>query len=471
VFTITVTSIGPGTAKEVTLSDTLPAGIIWSEDNTSCSIAGLLLTCNFGDLAAGQVRVVNVTGLTDAADCGTLNNTVNISATNEPATVLANNTSSASINVLCALIIVQKVTVPSGDTTAFEFDTSYSANFFLSDGQANISGPLAPGTGYSVAELVPAGWDVDNVLCSDNSPRNNINLSGGETVTCVFTNTKRGNLALLKVTNGQVRSDLDIQFRFYRDGVVNGDLSGDETLLQTVSTLGDADGNLVFASVAPGNYTVCESPVPAGYTSLWTINGGVVTPYNPGANDTPPEDLGVRCYDFTIAAGATVAIRVENDFPGGDPRTIGYWKNWNRCTGGGQAANADANGNGENGFWLVEDLLPQTVGDLVVGNCQDAVDILNKSDLSGRKKANDAAYELASQLLAAKFNLAAGAETCSAIEQAVMNGQNLLALIDFNGTGGYLDSKVKGTTLIQRRNQALQLANALDQYNNGNLCP
>ena len=29
---------------------------------------------------------------------------------------------------------------------------------------------------------------------------------------------------------------------------------------------------------------------------------------------------------------------------GGEPRTIGYWKNWNRCTGGNQAAVAEANG-------------------------------------------------------------------------------------------------------------------------------
>ena len=101
--------------------------------------------------------------------------------------------------------------------------------------------------------------------------------------------------------------------------------------------------------------------------------------------------------------------------------------------------------------------------------------ILSKQDLSGRNKASDAAYELAAQLLAAKLNLAAGAETCSGVQTAVMNGQALLANspgdtppgVNFDGTGSYLPSN---TNKVALRNTALNLASTLDQYNNGDLC-
>ena len=93
------------------------------------------------------------------------------------------------------------------------------------------------------------------------------------------------------------------------------------------------------------------------------------------------------------------------------------------------------------GFFLVEDLLPQTIGEFSVTSCQQAVKLLSKQDQAGRNKASDAAYELGAQLLAARFNLAAGAETCSAVQQAVLDGQTLLDGINFTGSGDDLGSK------------------------------
>ena len=70
------------------------------------------------------------------------------------------------------------------------------------------------------------------------------------------------------------------------------------------------------------------------------------------------------------------------------------------------------------------------------------------------------------QLLAARFNLAAGAETCAAVQQAVVEGQTLLDGISFSGSGDHLGSKSKDP----RRAQALSVAANLDRYNNGTLC-
>ena len=99
--------------------------------------------------------------------------------------------------------------------------------------------------------------------------------------------------------------------------------------------------------------------------------------------------------------------------------------------------------------------------------CEDAVNILDKREITGRnrKQANDAAYNMAAQLLAAQINLSAGAETCSEIVAATHEGQLLLESIGFDGTGQYLRPKDG-----QLYTDALTLATTLDEYNNGNLC-
>ena len=92
------------------------------------------------------------------------------------------------------------------------------------------------------------------------------------------------------------------------------------------------------------------------------------------------------------------------------------------------------------------------VADANVYDCdagtQDAVNILDKRDISGnnKKKASDAAYGLAAQLLAALANEAAGDGVCSEAGQAIIDGQTLLAGIGFDGTGDYYGGKGKNAT-------------------------
>jgi len=109
------------------------------------------------------------------------------------------------------------------------------------------------------------------------------------------------------------------------------------------------------------------------------------------------------------------------------------------------------------------------VGDIFVDTCEEAVAILNKSSLDGTKRASDAAYTLAAQLLAAELNYQAGAGQCQAATDAIADGQALLDLINYDATGSYLGPKVKGATAILRQ-QALALAATLDAYNNNLLC-
>ena len=280
-------------------------------------------------------------------------------------------------------------------------------------------------------------------------------------------------VTVMKTVDGVVNPNSSINFTLTGPGLASGGV--------TLNTNGDLDGILDFGyKLVPGEqYTLCENPVPAGFTSFWKLDDVIVTPYNPGDSKVPQEDIGVRCYDFTASAGQSPSFVIDNSHPGGDTRTIGYWKNWSTCTGGNQVTTAKKNGGAAAGFFLLDDLLPQTIGDLVLPKtatgCEKAVKILSKQDLTGKSKSSDAAYDLAAQLLAAKLNLAAGAETCSGVQTAVMDGQALLANgptdtpkgVNFNGTGSYLPSN---TNLTALRTKALNLAATLDQYNNGDLC-
>ena len=363
-----------------------------------------------------------------------------------------------------ARVVVLKHTIPAGEDQVFGFSRNWGAGFGLRDGEIFDSGDLDPGQ-YGVDEDGVSGWDVIAAAClssrGDTETIGSISLQAGEIVTCEFTNRKRGTVTVTKTSNGVVDPTKSINFTLVGPGVN-----------ASFNTFNDADGTTDFGGVflIPGEtYTVCEAPVPAGWTSFWERDGVIVVPYNPNGDDVPPEDLGHRCFDFTVEPGQATAFEIDNSFPGGDPRTIGYWKNWNRCTSGGQAANAAQNGGAAAGYFLVEDVLPQVIGNFNVSTCAQAVKLLDKRDQASKKKADDAAYELGSQFLATRFNLAAGAETCQAVQDAVVAAQALLVQINFTGSGDYLGSKVKGAKLVQR-NQALQLARTLDQYNNGLLC-
>jgi len=286
---------------------------------------------------------------------------------------------------------------------------------------------------------------------------------------------------IYKTTNGQPADPAkDIAFALY---------SG-ETSLETVSTLNNG-ANLSFqTALVPGaGYTICESPVPAGYTFEISVNGGVVLTYaGPPGEQNPTGE--VQCFDFVAEiVGTTVTFEIDNRFPGGAPRTPGYWKNWNRCSGGNQAETADKLNDylgpiDGAGVFLLDDLLPQTIGDFTVATCEDGVNILDARELDGRNKgkANDAAYTLARALLAARLNQDAGAcvppsfdpaltydgLTFDTFEEVLTAADGVLSDVGFSGTGDYLGPKNKSQKDLA--SYALWLYEIIDDYNNSFLC-
>ncbi len=116
-------------------------------------------------------------------------------------------------NLQLGQIILQKETNPASDPTTFNFTSTITgASSFTLSTALSQTFPISPGT-YAVTEQnpVPQGWDLTGLSCADSSSNNStghpitrtadINLGSGETVTCVYTNTQRGEVRFVKVTN------------------------------------------------------------------------------------------------------------------------------------------------------------------------------------------------------------------------------------------------------------------------------
>lgn len=84
-------------------------------------------------------------------------------------------------------IIVKKLVSPGAPAATFTFHPSWGADFSLAGGESLDSGVIPAGL-HSLSEAAPAGWSLLSAVCSDGSSPTAIGLSGGETVTCTFTN-------------------------------------------------------------------------------------------------------------------------------------------------------------------------------------------------------------------------------------------------------------------------------------------
>ena len=351
-------------------------------------------------------------------------------------------------------IRVDKVLEPNDDSGLFDLliNGTVEASAVGHGGSTGFVDALIGSNQVSEQAVAPA--DLDEYVVSiggDCDEDGNVTLDWFESAVCVITNTRKGSVQLIKLTDGAI-SDTAWSFR----------LSGPEGDTYATTGSGDDAGLIDFGDrLVPGAYRLCETNLPAGWSSNWEFDGEVVLPI---MVDNEP------CHDFEVEVAGNHQFVIDNiSPPGGTARTIGYWSNWNACTPGNQAQTAAANGGADEGYYLVEDVIPENLGALVIDTCEDSVSILRKQDLGGNNQANDGAYSLAAQLLAAKFNLSAGAAACAEALDAVSNGDSLLMNEGFNGYGDYLGPQNRPKRNI--RNQALSLADALDQYNNNTLCP
>ena len=205
-------------------------------------------------------------------------------------------------------IVLTKTTEPASNTDRFAFSGDLSGE--ISNGGQITLADISPGQ-YSSSETALAGWDLTGISCDDDNSSGDIgtatatfNLDAGETVSCNFVNTKRGEIIIEK----QTLPDGDPQ-SFSFAGDVGGNLR---------------DGQQASLDVAPGTYSSTE-PVPAGWdlTSITCDDGD------------SSGDIGTATATFNIAAGEVVKctftntkrgqITVEKQtLPNGDPQSFNF---------------------------------------------------------------------------------------------------------------------------------------------------
>jgi hypothetical protein len=348
---------------------------------------------------------------------------------------------------------------PGGTATEADFTLiATGPTGFSGAGPVVNNGPSFDAGSYDLSETGLVGYLASDWVCVGDGTQvdgDTITLGLGDSATCTITNTAVAHAQVNKTSNGVPAAGFTFEIR-------EGASTTSEGIVLAAGTT-DTNGFLDFGGfeLVPGNtYQLCETGMMPGWSN--TLDGFTPLGATPEGSDNSTE-----CVNFTPGVGETVVFFVNNvPPPGGDARTIGFWKNWTSC-----------DGNGNQDPVLDETLVAAggsiLVGSLEVSTCEVAVDLLDKRDIGapalvgdGKKMAGDAAYGLAAQLVAAKLNIVAGAGVCPAAADAISAADGLLASINFDGTGNYL----KGRRNADLREQANTLAGILDAYNNNMFC-
>jgi len=162
-YTITVHNAGAGTARDVTMKDTLPTtpGLVWTiashSAGWSCAIATGVLTCGGSgtSLASGGSLDVHITSPTTSASCGLIKNTAAVTTAND-----GSGSATAVIVVLCPKIEITKTAdqspVPVGGSIGYLITVTNGGAGTARD--VTMTDPLPPvGTAWTVLARSP-GW-------------------------------------------------------------------------------------------------------------------------------------------------------------------------------------------------------------------------------------------------------------------------------------------------------------------------
>ncbi len=297
-----------------------------------------------GETAAAGTALANYS---KSITCRNLNGTGAIIAGPQSTTSLNVSIADRS-DVLCTItntkfakIIVQKQTTPEADPTQFSFVLTgpggVNSAFALADNGSRDSGfVFAPGAGYSVAETLPSGWQQNSIVCTSSlggsEVVNNISLSAGEIVTCVFNNAKipNGSVTINKIATGG-----DAAFAF----------SGPAPF--GAFSLSTANGyQQSFAEVTPGSYTIAETGLPG-----WDLTNIVCN--DPTGNSAI--NIGAGSATVNIAPGESVNCTFTNVKRGSitiDKVTL--------PADDSQSFNFTTTGSGYSGFALTDTAAPNT---------------------------------------------------------------------------------------------------------------
>jgi hypothetical protein len=220
-------------------------------------------------------------------------------------------------------IIIDKVTVPPGESQSFLFTPSYpltsGSTFSLTDATTpHESGFLSPNTSYTVAETVPGGWDLTQIDCDDGNSFGDIstgnatiNLGAGEIVTCTFTDTERGSITIIKDAIFNHAQDFAYTTTSSTDTPISNFTLDDDSGAEGED--GTNSNTRGFPDLKPGDYTVTES-VPGGWELTDLTCSDTLNTSTSGATASITLDPGedVTCTYEDTQLGKIITVKVTS---------------------------------------------------------------------------------------------------------------------------------------------------------------
>lgn len=227
----------------------------------------------------------------------------------------------------CGNLVVKKVTNPSPDptNTSFPFtlngdnppNTSLPKSFSLTNGGTNSTQVFAA-SDFSVAETVPANWNLTSATCDNGSGTlsgntlSGISVAVDQTTTCTFTDTEQlGAIEVTKTSSKGAATPLS---------GAGFSVTGPGGFSASLTT--GADGTACVDQLPFGTYTVTETQAPTGYDIDNTSGVSVSVDHNAtctsGTPNAPPT--------FTDTPLTDISASATSEVPGGTQSTVS-------CTG------------------------------------------------------------------------------------------------------------------------------------------
>ena len=299
-----------------------------------------------GPDGAGSQYTITETGVSgwDLTDLDCSKTPDSATGTEIKVTILPDeNVTCSFTNQRRASLTIVKQTNPGGSTQEFDFTASglSPSQFTLTDGQTQTFDDLAPGD-FTIAEQVPAGWDLDDIDCGPKSftrigDEISLEVEYGDEVVCTFFN---GQLppANLTVVKEDVPATWAPNFDFAVEGtgLVDPGQPGSDTFSLG---LGDSTSYSVRPVTGGNQYTITEQAQPtppsgdSGFrlTTLQCVVNGDTD--NPVIGDTgtgvvqvtlEPGDSAVCTYTNKQLPRLTIVKNAVNPAVPDDPTEFTY---------------------------------------------------------------------------------------------------------------------------------------------------
>ncbi len=299
-YTLTVNNLGPSDATNVTLTDTLPGSVDFSDASTGCVNNSGTVTCVLGTLVAGEAREVTIVVLPAAP--GTINNSATVTSDVSDEVPGNNNASeTTTVNPKADLALTKEATpnpVAAGDTLTYTLTV-------LNQGPS-------PAENVTLTDVLPSEINFVSATPDQGS------CSGTTTVVCSLGTLPAGDSTVVTIvvtplTLGTLDNTATISTS------TTDPVQGNNTAAVQVSVTTRADLSIIK--------TDSPDPVVAGETITYTLtvtnNGPSVATNVTIADDLPPGvnfdsatagcvEIGdtVTCSVGTLSAGVSASVQI-----------------------------------------------------------------------------------------------------------------------------------------------------------------